>query len=176
MRWAARIFISFRLLVYFSLNMKSHFYIIHRNVWRRRVFQVSKDAVETESVIEWIISNCFYIERVVDLYKRYESKSTLNFRRRKEFERILPCFPDPASGGAGRRGATATPAARLAIAVDAQKRPIGESFNNQAIQSAQVSHHHEIWWPIISHLVVFISFFAILHAIRPFFIFFFLWI
>ena len=71
----------------------------------------------------------------------------LNEIFRKEFERILPCFPDPASGGAGQRvGATATPAARLAIAatIDVQKRPIGESFNNQAIQSAQVSHHLEI--------------------------------
>ena len=109
------------------------------------------------------------------------------FRSRSSSERILPCFPDPAIDGAGQRvGDTVTPSAgtflgiycsgvRLAIAatIDAQKRPRGESFNDQAIQSAQVSHLHEIWWVIILYFVVFISFFAILHSIRPFLCYFF---
>ena len=69
----------------------------------------------------------------------------LNDIFRKELERILPCFPDSASGRAGQGvGATVTPAARLAVAatIDDQKRFKGEMSDNQAIQSAQVCHNN----------------------------------
>ena len=70
----------------------------------------------------------------------------LNVIFRKEIERILPCFPSPASGG-GSAGqgvrATVTPAVGLAVAatMDDQKRSRIERSNNQTIQSAQVCHH-----------------------------------
>ena len=73
----------------------------------------------------------------------------LNDIFRKELERILPCFPGPASGGGGTGQGVGdtkvTPAVGLAVAATMadQKRSRIERSNNRTNQSAQVCHH--IW-------------------------------
>ena len=68
----------------------------------------------------------------------------LNVIFRKELERILPCFPGPASdgggGGQGVRSTKVTPVVGLVVAptMDDQKRLRGEMSYNQVIQSTQV--------------------------------------